>query len=164
MGRGGGPTECHVRFQSFFTSLIELLLEEKSAKFHIHELVVNKLQKKGCDVNLAFTCCDVITSQLMMLFWFLFCDDIPGYVKFCDDNLCQGSQTQTDSRAAWDLKQDLAGRIEKVKKNYLKFCFLVKILLNIGKNDLKFIKILIFPNVGGPHWTLSRTACLRPLI
>ena len=23
-----------------------------------------------------------------MLFWFLFCDDIPGYVKFCDDNLC----------------------------------------------------------------------------
>ncbi len=23
-----------------------------------------------------------------MLFWFLFCDDIPIYVKFCDDNLC----------------------------------------------------------------------------
>jgi hypothetical protein len=23
-----------------------------------------------------------------MLFWFLFCDDIPSYVKFCDDSLC----------------------------------------------------------------------------
>ncbi len=23
-----------------------------------------------------------------MLFWFLFCNDIPSYVKFCDDNLC----------------------------------------------------------------------------
>ncbi len=23
-----------------------------------------------------------------MLFWFLFCDDMPSYVNFCDDNLC----------------------------------------------------------------------------
>ena len=23
-----------------------------------------------------------------MLFWFSFCGDIPGYVKFCDNNLC----------------------------------------------------------------------------
>jgi hypothetical protein len=23
-----------------------------------------------------------------MLFRFLFCDDIPSFVKFCDDNLC----------------------------------------------------------------------------
>jgi hypothetical protein len=26
-----------------------------------------------------------------------------------------------------------------------------------------FIKILMFPDVRGPHWTLSRAACLRPL-
>ncbi len=31
---------------------------------------------------------DDITSQAVMLFWFLICDDIPSYVKFCDDNLC----------------------------------------------------------------------------
>ncbi len=31
----------------------------------------------------------------------------------------QGSQTQSDSRAAWDSKKGLEGRIEKSEKNYL---------------------------------------------
>ena len=37
--------------------------------------------------------------------------------------LNQGSQTQTDLRAALDSKQDLAGRIEKVKKYFENFVF-----------------------------------------
>jgi len=35
------------------------------------------------------------------------------------DRLKQGSQTQSDLRAAWDSKKGLAGRIEKSEKNYL---------------------------------------------
>jgi len=34
-------------------------------------------------------------------------------------HLGQGSQTQSDSRAAWDSKKGLEGRIEKSEKNYL---------------------------------------------
>ena len=39
------------------------------------------------------------------------------------NHLDQGSQTQTDSRAARDSKQNLAGRIEKVKKYSENFVF-----------------------------------------
>jgi len=35
------------------------------------------------------------------------------------DVLNQGSQTQSDSRAAWNSKKGLVGRIEKSEKNYL---------------------------------------------
>ena len=42
----------------------------------------------------------------------------------CWDRLKQGSQTQMDSGAAWNSKQDFAGRIEKVKKKLFKIlCF-----------------------------------------
>ncbi len=37
-----------------------------------------------------------------------------------ENNLDQGSQTQSDSRAAYDLKKGLAGRIEISEKNYFK--------------------------------------------
>ena len=39
----------------------------------------------------------------------------------------QGSQTQMDSGAAWDSKQDLAGRIAKMKKK-INFVFLINLL------------------------------------
>ena len=69
----------------------------------------------------------------------------------------QGSQTQSDSGAAWDAKKGYAGRIEK---NYLKFWLKNQYIEIIRQNDFK---ILIFLVVRGPHWTLLRPACLRPL-
>ena len=42
-------------------------------------------------------------------------------VRLGQVSLIQGSQTQSDSRAAWDSKKGLAGRIEKVKKITFKF-------------------------------------------
>jgi len=41
-------------------------------------------------------------------------------LKWLQIHLIQGSQTQCDSRAAWDSKKGLRGGIEKSEKNYLK--------------------------------------------
>jgi len=45
-----------------------------------------------------------------------------GIVSIIKNSICMynnKSQTQSDSRAAWDSKKGLAGRIEKSEKNYL---------------------------------------------
>ena len=65
-GKGGGSEKCQIS----------------------HSCVVGRwinCSKHLCDVNPASTCS-------VMLFWFSFCGDIPGYVKFCDDNLCDDIQ------------------------------------------------------------------------
>ena len=50
-----------------------------------------------------------------------------------------------ESGAAWNSKQDLADRIEKVKKKYFKIgVFNQYILEKIGKTDLKYHKNLDF--------------------
>ena len=55
-------------------------------------------------------------------------------VEPTSDVVEQGSQTQMDSRAAWDSKLDLAGCIEKVKKKLLKIlCFSQYIVKNRQK-------------------------------
>ena len=71
----------------------------------------------------------------------------------------QGSQTQIGSGATWDSKKDPEGRIEKVKK---KLNFQSNIS-KIGEKSYFSKDILIFPDILGSHWNLSRAACLRPL-
>ena len=80
--------------------------------------------------------------------------------------LRQGSQTQIDSRAAWDLKQDLAGRIKKVKKKILfefpyKYHFISKRRQNVLKKE-KSSFFLLFAGCMWPAGRVFETPALRP--